>query len=64
MFQWILIIVLGTAFSVGMAFATYHGAVAPVFRNRAVAAAVGVVLGFSGAICLVAELFHWSREKD
>jgi hypothetical protein len=63
-FQWFLITVLGAAFSAGIAVATYHGAVAPVFRNRAVAAAVGVVLGFAGAVGLVAELFHWSREKD
>ena len=55
-FQRFGFVLLGLAFSAIATVLTYYGSVAPIFRNRAVAVLVGVVLGSSLAVLLYFEL--------
>lgn len=63
-FSYLQFTLYGIVFSTIIAVLTYYGAVAPIFKNRLVAAMVGLVLGFSAAAGLLASLSEGPEDKE
>jgi len=59
----ILFLLLWLVFSATLTVLTYYAAVAPIFRNRAVAVANGLVFGFFGTVGLLASLWGMDSEE-